>query len=105
MKRSPMARRTAPMPRENRKRAGERKRLAFGAQARLCRTLPCCVCGVPGSDAHHEPPRSRGGLDDATVPLCRPCHVRRHQLGALRFWQRAGVHWKAVRDALREAVQ
>jgi hypothetical protein len=112
MKRTPMPRRSepmkrrAPVKRENRKRAGQRKAKAFGPQAALCRTLPCCVCGffAGRSDPHHEPPRSRGGLDADCVPLCRHHHDRRHQDGPLRFWQRAGVHWRAVRDDMRRRV-
>jgi hypothetical protein len=108
MKRSPMPRptkplaRKAPVKRENRKRAGERRAKAFGPQSRFCRTLPCCVCGEVPSDPHHEPPRSVGGLDADTVPLCRKCHNRRHAQGAARFWT---VDWRAVRDELRGRVE
>jgi hypothetical protein len=46
------------------------------------RTLPCCVCGMPGqSEAHHEPPKGIGGghsTDYDAVPLCLGDHRIRH---------------------------
>ncbi len=50
------------------------------------RMMPCAVClggkpfleqlllAQPQSEAHHYPPRSRGGSDFETMPLCRPHH-------------------------------
>jgi hypothetical protein len=112
MKRTQLARKT-PVARENKKRAGESRKKAFGPQARLARSLPCCVCGrPPRSDPHHEPPRSRGGLDDCVLPLCASspaegregCHDRRHRIGKARFWKQSGIDWVQVRDSLRSRL-
>lgn len=65
----------------NQKRRAEALRLAFGEQADRCRSSRCLVCGVGPCDPHHEPPRSRGGVDGDTVPLCRRHHEERHRAG------------------------
>lgn len=95
-KRSPLSRsgRIKPVGR----RGAKLKRMQFGEQASHCRESPCCVCGAPPpSDPHHEPPRSRGGLDSDTAPLCRSCHRRRHELGSAEaFEAETGVDLVAV---------
>lgn len=69
---------------------------AFGRQAEGCRRLPCFRCARPdASAAHHEPPRSRGGTDKDTIPLCDltrlggvpGCHQLRHDQGEETFWK------------------
>jgi hypothetical protein len=92
----------------NAKRSAVAKAVAFGVQAGLCRTLPCCACGAaPRSQAHHEPPRGMGGArgkDSETVPLCAGCHRLRHDVGLLEFTRRTGVDLFAVRAAMRSRV-
>lgn len=81
--------------------------VAFGEQAAFVRTLPCCACvwlqqlqrGT--TQAHHEPPRSVGGLDAHTLPLCADHHRRRHDVGASQFWRELGP---GVLARVREAV-
>lgn len=88
----------------------------FGPQADLCHRTECAKCwwrekvskaprrwtmaGLPAyasltdpmpmggwkTDAHHEPPRSRGGTDADTLSLCSPCHRERHDTTAQVFW-------------------
>lgn len=49
-----------------------------GVQAALCRRLPCWVCGRRPAEPDHAIPRSQGGLDCHTWPLCRRHHDERH---------------------------
>ncbi len=81
MKRSPM-KRGKPLHRQsrinpvNRKRRAAKKAERYGPQAALCRTLPCCACGVcDESEPHHHPTVARGGTDRDTVPLCADHHT------------------------------
>lgn len=76
-------------------RASRRKAAQFAEQADLCRVLPCWICqpfrfgeaierilrgGLPPehrvSDPDHWKTRGAGGLDEDTLPACRPCHNR-----------------------------
>lgn len=88
-------------------RGRRRMQAAFAEQAARCRKLPCCVCAwlrrvqSTPTEAHHEPPRSRGGIDKDTVPLCRGCHATRHAKGVETFWREAGVELAAVLEAVR----
>lgn len=78
-------------PRSSRPSAVRRRKAQDGPQAALCRTLPCgCGCGRGPSEAHHEPPRSRGGKDEDAVPLVRECHEERHRTTAAKFWEGRG---------------
>lgn len=78
-------------------KAIERKRIKFGLQAELCHDMPCCVCIEHGlvqtsrTQAHHEPPRSRGGIDVDCLPLCGEHHRRRHDRGHITFWREVGI--------------
>jgi hypothetical protein len=110
--------RKAPLKKVNRKRAARRRAEDFGPQAELCRRLPCCSCDAmlfrtvlarrrPGwpfdpVDPHHEPTRARGGKDHDTLPLCRPCHRRRHDRGPKTFW--GAVDYQAIKAELRAWV-
>lgn len=86
-------------------RGDEGKAVAFGAQAALCRTLPCsCGCARVPCDPHHEPPRSCGGSDADTLPLFRECHDERHRVGGRAFWASRGRDPLAVKAALRESL-
>lgn len=102
MRRSGAPRRRTKLAPVNRARRAKRKAEAFGPQAELCRTLPCCACGAaPPSDPAHVRSRGAGGKDRGNVvPLCRRCHDLQHQSG----WQAldtAGCRWirtQAVED-------
>lgn len=88
---APGLRRT-PLRPVNPKRRARARAEAFGPQAELCRTLPCCACNAPPpSDPHHEPTRGAGGKDRDTVPLCRSCHDRVHIHGLRAFEKGSGV--------------
>lgn len=86
----PLARRTA-MRRQNRQRMKARRARDFGPQAELCRSFPCVACWAVPTVPHHEPPRSCGGHDSATVPLCDACHRERHDIGLRAFNKKHGV--------------
>ncbi len=95
-------RRGKEMRRRNVARAAKRHALCFGPQAELCRSSPCVACGwVGASDPHHEPPRSRGGVDQDTVALCRRCHEMRHTLGRAAFEMRTGIDLSSCVRAMR----
>lgn len=91
-------------------RAAERKLLRqqrqFGPQAELCRKGPCQGCGrVVRCEAHHEPPRSRGGKDKDTCALCPyDCHPYRHAHGREALESRAGRSIKAMVLEMRERL-
>lgn len=124
LKRKTPLRRTR-MPRRNEERAAKRRAECFGEQADACRTLPCCVCW-PGaaagtllsvasgrddmrtrllvSDPHHEPPRSCGGKDGDTVPLCREHHDERHSIGRAAFERVHGVDLRAAAKSIRDEL-
>lgn len=89
----------------NRKRLARLRVLQFGAQAELCRAMPCCSCGAPPpSDPSHIKTRGAGGLDDVTVPQCRRCHDRLGREGVTTFWARVGVDPWAVIERMRDLV-
>lgn len=78
----------------------------FGPQADCCRRLPCAACGKAPtkeqpSDPHHEPPRSLGGTDKDTVPLCRACHELRGASTPEAFWSAVGLDPEDVKDGVR----
>jgi hypothetical protein len=125
MKRKTPMRRGRPLARVNKERAAKRRAECFGPQAELCRVMPCLVCNDIGSgtarriafslatgwprlwplaDPHHEPPRSIGGKDGDTVPLCREHHTERHTIGRSAFERLHGVDLRAVAKAIRESV-
>lgn len=124
MKRSPLLRRSPlrrakPLARVNVQRRAKRRALAFAEQARTCRHLPCLVCSsgwwsypawvssaIKGIRAryedwevrcepHHEPPRSCGGIDRHTVPLCTRHHRQRHDIGEAAFCREHNVDLRA----------
>lgn len=99
MKRGGYIQRRRPLKARNRKRAAQRLARDFGKQAAFCRECYCAMCGKPPpSDPHHEPPRSREGRDGDTVPLCRVCHTKRHQVGARAFWRDVDEPERVKRD-------
>ena len=96
----------APLRQRGRRAAAKHAR-DFGAQAARCRSLPCSVCvalrlqQVTRTEAHHEPPRSRGGADRDTLPLCSAHHAARHNYGARAFWTSYRIDPEAVLAAVR----
>lgn len=96
----------APMKKVNASRRAERHEEDFGPQADACRELPCVRCGaLPPSHPHHDPPRSCGGSDRDTTPLCAPCHTLRHGLGVTSFWREVGLDPEDVKAAVAEWVK
>jgi hypothetical protein len=128
MKRTPLQRRTpiqrrSRVKRFNAERMGKRRVQCFGEQAQLCRRLPCCVCrrkywamtvstfitcpNVQADDmchAHHEPPRSCGGKDRDTVPLCFAHHHERHSIGRQEFEKKHNTNLRGIAAALHEQI-
>ena len=115
MKRTPLRRsgpigRRKPLRKVNRARQKKRKAANFGAQAALCRTLPCCACGLEPTDEtpthpHHVRSRAAGGGDASCVPLCHAEHVEGHQIGWKTFEKRKGVDLQAVADELAQRLR
>lgn len=107
LRRTALARRRKPLPKLNRRRAAQRRARDFGEQAEFVRTQPCCVCSHMGwvqdspTDVHHEPPRSCGGRDRDTLPLCRGCHRRRHEIGTIWF-SAIKLDWRDVVRRMRD---
>jgi hypothetical protein len=57
---------------------------------------PCLICGGP-AEPHHFPHTRRYG--DATVPLCRPCHIAAHWAKPAviaRLIARAPAYWQSI---------
>lgn len=117
--------RRTPVKKRNAKRLARRRKVQDAAQAEACRTSACCAClaSLPkGStliearahgralvdagyrplnpQAHHEPPRSRGGVDADTVPLCALHHHERHTIGARPFWAKYGLDPQQVKERM-----
>lgn len=104
----------------NRRRRAARHRECFGAQADVCRRSPCMLREVVGwsrewpagwkrcegvTEPHHEPPRSCGGKDKDTAPLCSRHHRERHDIGEKPFNRKYGVNIRARAAALHARVQ
>lgn len=109
----------------NAKRAADARARNFGAQADLCRELPCVACRGDDlvvqvakllrgavvaslwaeSEPHHEPPRSCGGKDADTVPLCRHHHDHRHRVGLAEFDAAHGTNLVALAKQLRSVLE
>lgn len=106
LRRTSLARRRKPVRRVNAKRRAFRRERDFGEQAAFVREQPCCVCTHMGwvqdsrTDVHHEPPRSCGGRDRDTMPLCRGCHRRRHEIGTIWF-SAIKLDWRDVVRRMR----
>lgn len=94
----------------NKERAAQARAEDFGPQSAACMRLPCFRCArKDASVPHHEPPRSRGGSDPDTIPLCdrtrmqgRPgCHQLRHDAGELTFWNALGCTPDEAKEHVR----
>lgn len=107
MKRTALRRRT-PLHRKVRVRRMNPRRLAkrrardFAEQAAACRAMPCCISdGCDGAVApHHEPPRSLGGRDRDTVPLCAKHHRQRHDWGERESYIVYGIDLRGLAAGL-----
>lgn len=81
-------------------------RPAYGPQAEACRRSRCIACYHSRRRnrgrvlPHHLRTRGAGGRDEATVPLCEPCHDELHNEGRVSFWQNRGISWSTVLQAL-----
>jgi hypothetical protein len=72
------------------------------------RTLPCCICGRLGVDAHHI---IGGGLkgtgtrtpDFLAMPLCRPDHAELHR-GHVTWETNHGLQMEFAARTMLEAV-
>jgi len=58
------------------------------------RTLPCRVCLICPSDAHHTVSVGAGGSDFRAIPLCRKCHSECHSIGAKTFQDKYALDFK-----------
>jgi hypothetical protein len=74
------------------------------------RDLRCACCG---EDAFNEAAHVRKGTDGGTgqkpsdyftLPLTRYCHAVQHQIGEVRFWEKAGIP-DPIQRALEIAMQ
>lgn len=98
---TPLERHT-PLKPVNHARRKRRRKECFGPQAKLARTLPCCVCKRrPPSDPAHVRSRGAGGKDRGNViPLCRTCHDRQGSMGIKSFQEWAAVDFWEVAASL-----
>jgi len=66
------------------------KRYESNPYKAFIRKKPCVICGARKAEVHHEQITGRGiGIkcsDYETVPLCKECHRRRHDIGKYNFW-------------------
>lgn len=92
-----------PLKKRNANRARVSNAEAFSVQAQACHSLPCYACGswAGSSQAHHEPTRAAGGTDRDCIPLCPVCHQRRHDIGAVTFWDELGKTPEMAKDHVR----
>lgn len=72
---------------------------------RFVASLPCCRCGSPLSNAHHENELGRSTMggkccDSRTLPLCPDCHWSRHFDGR-SIWRR----WDKDPEAIIQQTQ
>jgi hypothetical protein len=103
-------RRNVAVKRRNARRLKRIRSVQFGAQAALCRTLPCCVCTQLRTaqqfptEAHHWPTRARGGQDCDTGPVCSAHHQELHVVGHDRYFVDLGLSWVGVIERMRRMV-
>lgn len=72
----------------------------------------CCVCGRPATNMHHVVPRSAGGENGPTVPLCglgsaAGCHALAHNNGgrlSFRYDEKRGMWWFVADDEAARAI-
>lgn len=99
-------RRRAPLKKVNPERAAKAQAEAFGPQAKLCRDLPCAVCGKRApSEPHHTRTRGAGGSDEHTIPLCLEHHAAIHRLGRKTFALKHQVDLARVAAVIHNSPQ
>lgn len=95
---------------------------AEAEQSERCRWWVCCVCALKRTPParfpewrhwaqhgwetvpHHEPPRSCGGRDRDTVPMCIEHHAERHAIGEREFCARHGIDLRELAAAIHQAI-
>lgn len=100
LRREPSAEQKAKTEKRRRKSNRERWGRDFGPHGAFVRSFPCEACGVHGrSEAHHDPPLSKGGDRRNLVPLCGEHHRTgpdaRHRIGKEKFNELFGVDLEA----------
>jgi len=108
LKRTPL-KRSSKLKRSRLATVGRRKaklrKLQFGPQSERCRRMPCSVPGCQSGtpiEAHHVVPRSRGGKDSDTVPLCAHHRYMGHYIGWWTFEERFDVDLASIARELGE---
>jgi len=82
---------------------------ALRAWYRYVKTRRCCACGEwPPVEAAHvrvllsgktgeRLPRSHTGRAAwGCIPLCKPCHLRQHEMGEEAFREERGIDYAAI---------
>lgn len=76
------------------------------AYLKFIRSKPCCVCMRGPVDADHVQARGTGSSkrnDFTAIPLCRPHHSQRGQIGNIRFEDKQMINlWREVSMLLIE---
>lgn len=65
------------------------------------RSIPCCNCGNPASEAHHVNDVGSRGMGQKTddyrcVPLCHTCHMQGHDGGWITWQEKNRVDLRKV---------
>lgn len=61
----------------------KKKRIVDKESVNYVKALPCVICGISPSDAHHITSRGASGDDtlDNLIPLARKYHIELHTIG------------------------
>lgn len=76
------------------------------AHRKWIRDFHCCACGTATAiECAHVRVGTDGGIgikpsDRWTIPLCKDCHSRQHQLGEESFEKETGINMKAIAEQL-----
>lgn len=86
------------------------REVQFGEQARVCRLLPCCVCGRRPCVPAHVRSRGAGGRAEDQVPLCTStprregCHEEQHRIGIETFQRLKNINLEVVAQRIHEEL-